>query len=177
MPRLFIAIDFPPPIPDRLAAIRVEMPGVKWTPADQFHLTLNFIGEVERDAMEKIKNALKAVGMTEFSLTLRNTGFFPNKRRPSVFWLGLEENPRLNQVKTAVDQVLVPLGFPPEARKFVPHLTLARLKRETPANIAERLLETVKNLPPLICQIDNFYLYSSLLTETGAVHTREAAYP
>jgi len=172
MPRLFVAIDIPQQIKDDLTRFTRELPVARWVPADQIHLTLRFIGEVGPQAFAAIKAAVSGLNFPEFTLALRGAGHFPPGRHPRVLWVGVEPSDRLSQLQQDLELALLEVGIPPEERPFSPHITLARLRDTAPAKVnsfEERHGEL--NYPPY--QVREVVLYSSVLTNQGAIHSKE----
>ena len=176
MPRLFIAIDIPDPIKDKICELRRNLPGVRWTVRDQIHITMRFIGDSDDMLFSKIKSSLSEIKLPPFGLELTGSGFFPNERRPSVFWLGCGENRGLSDLKEYMDLVLDSCGIPPERRKFQPHITVARLKLVNEKDCI-KLKNIHKVLFPTGFNVTGFVLYSSLLKGNGAEHSKECIYP
>jgi 2'-5' RNA ligase len=138
---------------------------------------LNFLGKTKAEHIEPIKSTLATIDSPAFELKLAGTGFFPNHRRPSVFWLGLEKQPLLTELKNTIDQALqAETGQEPEGREFIPHLTLARFRRTPFRDIITDLEDEFKKLPPVSFTASRFLLYSSELTQNGAIHTIEQEY-
>ncbi|MBD3322726.1 MAG: RNA 2',3'-cyclic phosphodiesterase [Chitinivibrionales bacterium] len=176
MYRLFIAIDFPEPVKEKIADIFYGVPHARWTSLDQIHLTIRFIGEVEEYFFEEIKSALYTVHSAKMSIALKGTGYFPLRKEPRVIWIGVEKNELLFQLSSRIERALVTAGCMPEKRKFHPHITIARIKEKVPS---QKIMPFISNtalfsIPDI--QIDHFSLYSSELTRNGAVHTREESY-
>jgi 2'-5' RNA ligase len=175
MPRLFIAVDLPETIRDNLASMSFGIPGAKWTPPEQLHLTVRFIGEVDGALFREIKDALVGISYPPFSMQLRGVGFFPPRGAPRVLWAGVEKSEPLQVLKKKIDQMLFRAGVEPDARKFSPHITLARLKNSPVQKIANFLAGNgLFSQEPF--QVDNFKLYSSILSSKGAYHKVEKVY-
>lgn len=176
MYRLFVAIDLPEQVKEVVADIAGrELTGARRVPRDQLHLTLRFIGDADEATFQSIKGALGGVKGDSFPLTLKEVGHFPPGRHPRVLWVGMEENAQLRELQQEIELALIGAGIPPEERRFSPHITIARLKETPPAKVAaleER--EHLFNAGPF--PVEEFYLYSSLLTRDGAIHKREATY-
>ena len=146
--------------------------------AESIHVTLKFIGHVEETQLSAIKDSLANVKLSgPIEIAFRNFGFFPNERRPRVFWLGIEAGPNLAELAASISSTLEPVGIPREERTFRPHLTLARFKTE------EGLPKLREIVAPLAHQsfgntvATQFHLYESVLNPGGAVHTKLASYP
>ncbi|RMF80867.1 MAG: RNA 2',3'-cyclic phosphodiesterase [Nitrospirae bacterium] len=176
MVRLFVAIDLPEPVRERLAALCSGVPGARWVAPEQFHLTLRFIGEVAEDRFREIAAALPAAAGPPFSLALDGLGFFPPRGRPRVLWAGVAASEPLLALRTRVESALAAVGVEREGRRFAPHVTLARLKGTSPGRVG-RFLEHHPLFRTDPFPVDRYLLYSSVLTRHGAHHRVEAAYP
>jgi 2'-5' RNA ligase len=174
--RLFIAIEIPDDLKKMIGRLHVDIPGARWVPAEQIHLTLAFLGEVEEIAVEQLGRELAQIHQPEFRLSFSGTGCFPDRRRPRVLWIGVEPNPHLQALAAMVHEVLLACGIPQESRPFSPHITLARLK--IPASGASAAFfdrpEALK-LPPF--SVREFILFQSRLTPHGAVHSPIRGFP
>ncbi|HBC87381.1 MAG TPA: RNA 2',3'-cyclic phosphodiesterase [Lentisphaeria bacterium] len=175
MPRLFIAIDMPDELRGKICEVRRNLPGVRWVDKEQIHLTLRFIGDSDDENSQRIKSALAEVKFKSFRLEMDGAGFFPNERRPTVFWIGCKKNSVLTELKKGIDDILEMNGLPPEGRRFVPHITIARLKNIQPGEI-RKLSGMCSGVIPLEFTVPEFMLYSSVLTSGGAIHTKEQVY-
>ncbi len=173
MPRLFVAIDFPNSVSDRLQDIAYGLQGAAWV--HQYHLTLRFLGETNTHAFEDIQHALNEVHAESFHVDLKGVGHFPPRGNPEVLWVGVAPNPSLLRLNRRMESALAKAGVPPEGRKFHPHITLARLKNGAARYVGDyevqNALFKIHEVP-----VDGFHLYSSRLTSEGAVHTVEESY-
>jgi RNA 2',3'-cyclic 3'-phosphodiesterase len=176
MSRLFVAIDLPEDVKRGVADIGGKLPGARWVPMSQLHLTLRFIGEVDDVQFQAIKAELSGVTVPTFHLALKGVGHFPPGKHPRVLWVGVEGAGPLLELQQKVELALIGAGVAPEERHFSPHITLARLK-ETPATAVVALEEQHASFRTSSFPVEEFYLYSSTLTRDGAIHTREATYP
>ncbi len=174
--RLFVAIDLPEPVKERLALLCCGLPGARWVDPDQIHLTLRFIGEVDGGLFLDIRDVLAAIEGDCLFLQLSGIGFFPPRGKPRVIWVGLRENKPLQKLRNRIESRLVDLGLEPEGRKFSPHITLARLKN-TPTIKIVRFLEAHSDFRSNPFPVDSFHLYSSILGRKGAIHCIEVSYP
>ncbi|MDB5081170.1 MAG: 2-5 ligase [Chloroflexi bacterium] len=175
MYRLFVAIELPEWVKAELSGLSFGLPGAHWVPDDQLHLTLRFIGEVDRFQFEEIARALSEVQIDPFDLALEGVGTFPPRGKPNVLWVGIEKSEPLLQLHRRVEKALVQVGVEPEKRKFSPHITLARLKDAPLNRLGEFLMgHSLFKVEPF--EIEEFHLFSSQLTSKGAIHTLEATY-
>lgn len=176
MPRLFVALDVPEEAAADLERLCVGLPDVRWAQPEQLHLTLRFIGEVDHATFYDIGEALAAITMAPFELVLKGLGQFPPRGMPHTLWVGVEENEELSRLKRRVERCLGEVGLPPEKRKFVPHVTIARFRAEPPearlaSYLARRNLFRTEPFP-----VSHFNLYSSHLRPQGAEYLLEASY-
>lgn len=167
--RLFIAIDIPENLKKLLGALRVDIPGARWVPAEQIHLTLAFLGEVEEALLEPLNGELARIRAAEFKLCFGGAGCFPNRLRPRVLWIGLEPQPQLHALAAMVREAVIDCGILQEERPFSPHMTLARLKLSPSRELDGFLERHIKQgFPPF--SVREFTLFQSRLTPQGAVH-------
>jgi RNA 2',3'-cyclic 3'-phosphodiesterase len=180
--RLFVALDVPAWVREALADLSARLKkscsGARWVRLESVHITLKFIGEVSLETVEKIREALGSLPQfPPILLRFAGLGFFPNARRPSVFWAGVEAGPQLAKLAGAIEAKLEPLGVPAEKRDFHPHLTLARF--ESPQG-TQALAAAVEGLeaPEFGSEtFHEFHLYQSVLKRSGAEYTRLVTYP
>ena len=130
--RLFVALNFPKKERERIHRTTrplrdADMP-VRWLPADQFHVTLKFLGEVRRERLQELEQAISRVTATTKAFATKFGGFgaFPSVRQPRVIWLGLGANPELRCLKQDLEYSFGDIGFEAETRAFHPHITLGR---------------------------------------------------
>ena len=176
MPRLFIAVDLPDTIKENLRSMSFGIPGAKWIGPDQLHLTVRFIGEVDGALFLDVKTILEEIRLASFSLQLKGVGFSPPRGVPRVLWVGLEKNDPLQRLRKKIDSSLLRVKVEPEGRKFSPHITLARLKNSPVQKITNFLSGNgLFSQEPF--QVEDFKLYSSILSPKGAFHRVERIYP
>ena len=176
MIRLFVAISLPEPIRQRLALLAAGVPGAKWAKAENLHLTLRFIGDVDGRTYGDIVDALGHVAVPKFDLQIEGVGQFGEKRRVDTLWAGIKPNDSLLRLQGKVETALQRLGLEAERRKFHPHVTLARLKEAPESRVARFLADNGGLLSPPFA-VASYTLFSSFLAHTGAIHQPEAVYP
>jgi 2'-5' RNA ligase len=168
MIRIFTAIDLPLDIKNSLNSLRCKIKGARWIGPDQMHLTLSFIGEVPQGKLREITETLDQISYHPFSIKLQGVGHFGLK----AFWVGVALNDDLSFLKEEIDQKLKGLGIEIDSRNFRPHITLARLKDAGLAN----LLEEFSLYESREFEVDKFILYSSNLTQAGAIYSIESEF-
>jgi len=174
--RLFIAIELPDEVKRSLGRLQVEVPGARWVPMEQIHLTLAFLGEVDDAGLQRLTEELATIQAPGLELRFCGTGCFPDRRRPRVLWVGLEPEPLLSSLASLVRKALLACSIPQEDRPFSPHITLARLKFPAVREVAPFLDQPPKQqLPPVA--VREFILFQSSLTPKGAIHTPLRRFP
>lgn len=127
MQRLFFAIPLPRYVSESLARLREEARGFRWILPENYHLTLNFLGEVESEAEEAVRRAAREIRVGSFFLPVAGVGHFPPRGEPQVVWAGVGGgHPHLFQLQHRLTDALFALGFDPGERAWHPHITLAR---------------------------------------------------
>lgn len=181
--RLFVALEIPAELRTRFAALMEELgglaPDAKWVRPQNLHITLKFIGHVADEKRGAIETALSGVRAPErLTLSFRTLGFFPNHRRPRVFWVGIEAPPALAALAREIDHAIEDLGIPAEHRAFSPHLTLARF--EPPKSLPDGFRSAVQERAAATfgeLQTGGFALVESKLKAGGAEYTTLRAFP
>ncbi len=176
MPRLFVAVPMPEEIAEELDRLCEGLPGVRWTDLDDFHLTLRFIGEVDQATFYDIGEALMSVSLPPFEMRLRGIGHFPPRGEPHTLWAGVEDPEPVRRLRRAVERALEEAGIEPERRKFVPHVTLGRVKEPLPQPRFASFLRRTALFRSSAFTVSGFTLYSSWLRPKGALHVPEATY-
>ena len=184
--RLFVALEIPSAVRENLAALIGELRAAdalasrnkaRWVRAENLHVTLKFIGNVDAGKLDAIRAALAEVRCdAPVELRFRGLGFFPNNRRPRVLWAGVEDSPNLAELAGEIDARLTKLGIPRETRDFAAHLTLARFD---PPGISETLRAAAqKNAAREFGSVrtGEFHLFESKTRPTGAEYTRLSSF-
>jgi 2'-5' RNA ligase len=191
--RLFIALDIPDAIRDRIARFVEGVSGfaldARWVKPESLHLTLKFIGEQPDSAVDQVKQALSTIESSTPEIHFRGYGFFPTAKSARVFWIGMEASAQLAALAEAIDDKMPALGIPKEDRAFSPHLTLARgaggsglprrNKADAPNRTFQRLQEKLAALstPEFGAMTPrSFFLYQSQLSPKGSKYTKLAAF-
>jgi 2'-5' RNA ligase len=175
--RLFVAIDLPDSTKGVLVDLDPKIRGVRWTDAEQMHLTLGFFGDVPDDVDLTLRERLSAIEFGAYFLPITGVGTFPPKGPPKIIWIGVGAgHPHLFQVYKRVQEAALAAGLEPELRPWHPHITLARC-RDVSAQAVQKFLKTNVDLDAGMIRVESFHLYSSKLTPAGSIHTRELSIP
>lgn len=175
MHRLFVALPVPTAIREQLLTLAGGIPGARWQRDDQLHLTLRFIGEVDRHAAEDAALALSAIHYPQIEIALAGTGQFESRGRPNAVWAGVTPHDALAGLHRKVDRALVRAGQPPESRAYLPHITLARINAQSGA--AGKFLAEHAGLASRPFTLTHFHLYESHLGREGARYEAVERYP
>jgi 2'-5' RNA ligase len=168
MHRLFVAIRPPRAIREQLLAVMGGVAEVRWQTEDQLHITLRFIGEVDRHKASDIAIALASVRHPPFEVSLNGIGTFGRRGQPGVLWAGLAPHEPLKALHKKLDHACARAGVSTEGRAYQPHITLARLKRSSGS--IQAVAETWAGLTSPPFAVDSFELFQSSLTSDGAVY-------
>jgi 2'-5' RNA ligase len=175
MHRLFVALRPPRAIRDFLLAQMGDVPGARWQDDEQLHVTLRFIGEVDRPQAEDIVAALGSITHPCATIALSGVGVFDRKGKAHTLWAGVARDAGLSALRERITRALALVGVAPEERAFTPHITLARLDRS--AGSVDPFLARAANLASPPHQLDAFLLYESNLGHGGASYEAIARYP
>ena len=184
--RLFVAMEIPSEVRDEFAALINELRAAdssfsknraRWVRPENLHVTLKFIGHIEAGRLDAIRAALAGVRSENIiELHFRGLGFFPNDKRPRVFWAGIEASPHLVPLANEIDRDMERLDIPRETRAFAPHLTLARF---APPGISEKLRAAAQENSARefgMLRTGEFHLIESKTRPTGAEYTRLSSF-
>lgn len=180
--RAFIAIDLSAEIQGALArqqaAFQDASPDARWTRPEGTHLTLKFLGEISDQQVSQVTAALSALpSFPPFAVEVKGFGFFPDARRPGVFWAGVAAPPDLTELAGRIEDSMEKLGFARERRAFNPHLTLARFKIPRPQPRLRALVEQQADTSLGRFEVSEFFLFESRLSPHGAEYRRVARFP
>jgi RNA 2',3'-cyclic 3'-phosphodiesterase len=188
--RLFVAFDLPEDvrraIGEAVERLKPVCRDARWMRTENMHVTVKFIGHVPDDdtlRMGGMRAALADIHSERaVEMRFRGMGFFPNERRPRVFWCGMEATPNLAQLAGDMDRALEPLGVERESRPYVPHLTLARMAPEKDVKWraeVEKLVQEAEKLKDLdfgAARESEFHLFESILKRSGAEYRKLESY-
>jgi 2'-5' RNA ligase len=181
--RCFIAIELPDGVKRGLRELQAQLKAgssapVKWVDPANIHLTLKFLGNVAAGRINEISLAMTeaARGTSPLSLEVKELGVFPNPRRVQIVWVGLGgEVDKLARLQQRIESGLEKLGFPPEGRRFTPHLTLARVRDQATPLEREKLGQLIAETEFAAADkftVDSVRLMKSQLTREGPIYTR-----
>ena len=175
MPRLFTALEIPADVGQSLALLRGGLPGARWIDPENYHLTLRFIGDVDDALAREVVYLLGGIRRPAFRLQLDGLDSFGgNKPRAVVAMLGPAQ--ALMELQAEHERLMQRVGLEPEGRKYMPHISLARLRESSSRQVADYLaVRAPFRSPPF--QVSRFVLFSSRASVGGGPYVVEAAYP
>ena len=175
MPRLFTALEVPRDAALSLSLLRGGIPGARWIDVENYHLTLRFIGDVDGHLADEIAHGLDRVHRPSFDLLLSGVGAF-GSRKPHAIYAAARPSPELIALQSEIDRICTRAGAPSDQRKFVPPVTLARLRNADDGEVA-RYLSGRGNLSALPFRVSRFVLMSSRDSVGGGPYVVEEAWP
>ena len=173
--RTFIAVDLAAAVKSRLTALQEQLGrsagGVKWTPPQNFHLTLLFLGEVEELDVVSICRLVqqRTRKHAAFAIDVAGLGAFPNLRRPKVLWAGITDGvPELRALHADLEEGLLDLGcYRREDREYTPHLTLGRLSHDDRSEEWGPVLAKLSDWQGGTTQVDEVLVMASEMRRSG----------
>ena len=183
--RVFVAISLSAAVRGAveklIRTLRHEIDGVKWVDPQNLHITLKFLGDVPMNELHRIIVAVQrgAEAVETFDIEFRSCGIFPSPEQPRTLWIGTARGAtELTIAATAIENELFKLGFPKEHRRFSPHLTIGRTKRDARlSHTAVQLLTDRAQQSFGTCGVDDVIVYSSELTRNGPIYDALATIP
>jgi len=180
--RAFVAIAIPGVLIAEAQRVQAQLEAqlgrdlVRWTRAEQLHLTLKFFGNIAATEIEELTAALRraAEGMTVFRLSLEGAGCFPAPRNPNVLWLGIGGDlEAMKKLQQGVERETGRFGSHLDEREFNPHLTLGRVKVRGPQS--RRVGEEMQRLHVATLgewSVTEMEFIQSKLSSQGSSYTR-----
>jgi 2'-5' RNA ligase len=184
MKRIFVAVDISDQARRRVAAyietLRNEFrqPRVGWEKPEKLHLTLKFVGDCEEKQLGELEKIVEEIsaGFTNFKLKIAETGIFPNVRNPRVLWIDVkDEKGNLAKINERLEAECEKIGFEKERRKFVPHLTIGRVREPLRArDLAQKHLQN--KFEPVEFEVSQIVIYESRLQPAGSIYSKLGTY-
>ena len=175
MPRLFTGIEIPADIGDRLSLLRGGLPGARWIDRRNYHVTLRFVGDIDMDVASDIADTLGAVNRGAFDLAVDGIMAFGSKKPHSIV-ARIQPGRELLELQAEHERRMQRIGLPAEQRKYIPHVTLARLRGTTTRDVAD-YLSLRGGFATAPFPVDHFVLFSSRNSVGGGPYVVEEEYP
>jgi 2'-5' RNA ligase len=182
--RCFVAIALPPPVRKLLVqvqdALRRADADVKWVEAENLHLSLKFLGELNDEPREQLKGILsvEALRWPAMTLSYGGIGTFPERGEPRVVWAGCGGDlEKLAALAGAVERAAEQVGVPRERKPFVAHLTIGRVRSGRNVKRLQSAIAAQREVPLGREEVKEFTLYGSTLTNKGPIYESVASFP
>jgi RNA 2',3'-cyclic 3'-phosphodiesterase len=142
---------------------------IKWVEPGNMHITLKFFGDIESKKMPEMVAKLKiaAKKFKESEIMLKGIGIFKDFYHPKVLWLGLRDCPQLETIKNEIENSTGELGFEIDYRKFMPHLTIGRFKKQGQVNQLQKLVNMNQDMYFQMIPVKELILFESILKTEG----------
>lgn len=174
MPRLFTGLELPQDITLGLELMKGGIPGARWIEPAAFHITLRFVGDVSDELADDLDRALSGLHFEPFDLQLKGTGYFGGNK-PRALFVKLPASEVLERLQAAHERTCQIVGLPPEARKFTPHVTLARLKNP-PLDAVNEFVSRQSMYASREFEVTRFVLFSARPGRGGGPYVVEQTY-
>ena len=175
MPRLFTGLELPAHLAFELSLLRGGLSGATWIDAGNYHITLRFIGDIDRGTAGDVAAILDNIRHQPFDVTLDQLDIFGGDKPRALIARARAISPLL-ELQAAQERLMRRIGIPPSTQKYVPHVTLARLRQSSPLAVADFLagrgLFATRQF-----EATRFVLFSSRDSVGGGPYRVEAEYP
>ena len=177
MPRLFTGLEIPPEIGAALARFRGGIPGARWVEPADYHITLRFLGDVPEDlAADLCEGLAESRARDPVEVVLDGLACFGGDK-PRAVLASVASNPALVDLQAEQERICRRAGAEPERRKYTPHVTLARLRREATPEAVAMYLSQAGIFEPLQFRVSRFALFSARDSIGGGPYVTEAVFP
>ena len=175
MIRLFTALEIPPEISDKLVQLQQGLDGARWIEPHDFHVTLRFLGDIPENLADDADEALSHIPMAPFPIEIEGLGEFGGAE-PRALWARVKPSEPLRILQGRHESAMRRIGLKPETRNYLPHITIARLKRADPGDVA-RFIQKHNLFATPTFTATRFALFSSRASKGGGPYVIEKTYP
>ena len=173
---LFIAVPLPLDVAERLAGLGGGVPGARWVPAENMHVTLRYLGELDGMMADDVCASLAGIDSSPFEIAIEGVDHFGSRKEAHVVYAGVQPREPLKRLRDKIEIALQRIGIKADERKYQPHVTLARMRRGNAERVG-RFLEVNGLLVSPPFHIDAFCLYESMRGRDGAIYREVERYP
>lgn len=159
MYRLFSALEMPAHTHEQLRAVQTDLPGAKWRPTANFHITLQFFGDVSHDQALDLDSQLAELAAGNLELSIEGVGWF-GRKAPTAVWARVSEDESLRALASDCQHIARRLGLQIDKHPYTPHVTLAYL-HDTPLETAQDWCEHHRGLTIRQISFGSFHLFAS----------------
>ena len=175
MPRLFTGIEIPAAIGQQLAMLRGGLPGARWIDVENYHVTLRFIGDIDDATANDVASTLEGIRRPAFDLRFAGLTSFGG-RKPRAVVAETSTPQALMDLQAEQERLMQRIGLEAEGRKYIPHVTLARLRESSSREVADYLAARGLFRTPEF-RVERFVLYSARNSTGGGPYVVEQSYP
>ena len=164
--RCFLAIELNDDIKEKLEELKshFKMKGIKLVEKENFHITVKFLGDIDEEMVDKIKNL--DLSIKPVKSDVKYMGVFPNENYIRVIWIRAT---KLIPIFNEIDKKLSELGFKKE-KDYVPHITIGRVKFTKDKNLLKAKIEKYRKIDIGTLEVKNIVLMKSELTKEGPIY-------
>ena len=174
MIRAFVAVEIPVirEVEELIEALRNCRARLSVPKASSLHITMKFLGDIDQGQIGDIREVMKTIAaeFQPFEARIVGVGAFPNRRKPRILWLGIEDDGSLGRIAEGIDSGLASVGFAREQREFRSHVTIARIKSGSNLDQVMSLISEKENSSFGRFQVMEMKLKKSTLTPSGAIY-------
>ncbi len=174
MPRLFTGLEIPAEIGQSLSNLRGGLPGARWIDPENYHVTLRFIGDIDGMSANEIASMLFRVDRKPFEVKVQGLTSFGG-RKPRAVVATIAPSKPLMELQAELERMMQRIGLDPEGRKFIPHVTLARLHDASDQDVAD-YLSLRGYFPSKVFTAERFVLFSARASTGGGPYVVEDSY-
>jgi 2'-5' RNA ligase len=174
LPRLFTGLELPSEIAAELAMLRGGVSGARWVEAEDYHITLRFMGDIDERAAGEAADALAEIRRPSFPVAIESLSWFGGDKPRAIVAMA-KPTAALVELQADQERRLRRIGLSPETRKYTPHVTLARLRSASPYAVAD-YLSARGYFPSRQFEATRFVLFSARESMGGGPYLIEAAY-
>ncbi len=173
---LFVAVPLPLDVAERLAGLGGGVPGARWVPAENMHVTLRYLGELDGMMADDVCASLSGIDSLPFEITIEGVDHFGSRKDAHVVYAGVHPREPLKHLRDKIEIALQRIGIKADERKYLPHVTLARMRHGS-ADRVGRFLETNGLLLSPTFRVEYFCLYESIRGRDGAIYREIERHP
>jgi 2'-5' RNA ligase len=172
---LFVAVPLPADIAERLALLGGGVPGARWVPAENMHVTLRYLGELDGMMADDVTACLSGIDAPPFEIAIDGVDHFGSRKEAHVVYAGVQPREPLKRLRDKIEIALQRIGIKADECKYQPHVTLARMRRGN-ADRVGRFMEANSLMMSQRFRVDAFCLYESIRGRDGAIYNELERY-
>ena len=152
---------------------------IKWVEEENLHLTLKFFDKIYDEKIDPICELIdnSVIDCDSFELQLENVGIFGSSYNPKVIWYGIKQSSELKFLHKKIIENLKTIGYYPDRQNFVPHLTVARIRKLNDKKIFQRIIDKQKNGFIQKAEVKKLYLFESILQRKEPIYNVIKEFP